>query len=404
MKIRLCIRYVIALVLLVIMYMLMMGCTDTTGSAGAVAVFDGNSRCRYCNAKITNDDINTLSKHGNGVCAPAIDYIDPATHLCNYCGKPYVYNAQSSHGTNVCVYECAGTTGHRVPTDGDHSACGICGGWLCVSMHGDGVCDTAASEPTAEPTLKPTLKPTNSSKSNVLFNPVTVYKENSSDNTLRIFTATFPNGKVFDMRTIEARKNIIVIAHKNVKINAVASDDKATVSGDIGKLDLKLGENSFCVTVTAQDGTKAYFNFNIKVIKPEVISEPKSSKTPTSVPSPTPTPVSTPTPTPVPTPTKIVCPKCVNSVDNVSEHLMACGHYSCDTDQSIPTEVVVHEPGQCGESGHYWCDGNDHTLIECGVAEHYCGDGKKHLICAYCQGAFCDDKHKGNTVCPDISA
>lgn len=396
MKIGLYIRRCITLILpVLICWPLIIGCTDTTGSAGAVAVFDGNSRCRYCNAKITNDDIDKLNEHGNGVCAPEIDFIDSATHLCNYCGKPYVYNAQNSHGKNVCVYNCAGATGHRVPAAGNHSSCEICGDWLCINTHGEGICGTSQS------TEESSSETTSASPESV-----SLGKTKSSDNTLRIFSATFPNGTVIDMRTIAARQNIVVTAQDSVTVKTTASHSKATVSGDKGTLKLSLGANNFCVTVTSEDSTIAYFYFTITVKSDKPVTIPVETTRPSATKIPTTTPTTPPTlkpatpPTFNPTVDKIVCPKCQNNVKSIKDHLKNCGHYSCD-DSFQSQEGNNHDPAICGESGHYSCDGKDHYISYCNNASHHCGDGMTHLYCPIpnCTGTLCDNDHYGKT-CP----
>lgn len=347
--------------------------------------------------------MDNLKEHGNGVCASEIDFVDSSTHLCNYCGKPYVYNAQSSHGMDVCVYRCAGETGHRVPSAGDHLPCVICGDWLCINSHGEGICGYSESTD-ASSSESADASSSESAESEPLG------ETKSLDNTLRIFTATFPDGTEIDMRKVEARKNIVVTAQASVEVKATASDDKATVSGDKGTLKLSLGKNSFRVIVTAEDETEAYFNFTITVnaptLKPTLMRIPEPTPAPTpeepaptpEEPTPAPEPKPAPEPTPTPIPVKVVCLKCKNGVNTIGEHRMDCGHYSCDTDLSMEYE---HEPGECGVSGHYWCDGNDHSAIECHIAGHYCGDGMRHFICAKCNGVFCDDKHRGHSICPD---
>lgn len=50
---------------------------------------------------------------------------------------------------------------------------------------------------------------------------------------------------------------------EKVKISAQAESGKATVSG-LGEVSLKVGENSFAITVTAEDGTKKTYNIKIK--------------------------------------------------------------------------------------------------------------------------------------------
>ena len=92
----------------------------------------------------------------------------------------------------------------------------------------------------------------------------------SSDRSLRLFTATFLDGYVVDMKDPDKRKNITVENMYSVDVSAIPSDSKAELSGDMGKLSLNPGSNDFWVFVTAEDGTQSTFHYNITVVRTRV--------------------------------------------------------------------------------------------------------------------------------------
>ncbi len=198
----------------------------------------------------------------------------------------------SEAATDEVVYVPCEHCGAEVDSEDEavllsHSACEYCNDPVCVGEHGDGICNKAESaEPAAseeesadsEPAAEPTPTPV----------PL------SSDSTLRAFSATFPNGKTFDMKDPDERKDIVVVDQKTVDISAAASDRRASISGHTGTLELKMGANDFRAVVTAEDGTKSYFDFTITVVKPR--------------PRPTPTPAPVPAPSEEPTPSESIPP------------------------------------------------------------------------------------------------
>lgn len=179
----------------------------------------------------------------------------------------------SSEGGQVNL-PCGHTA--EVEAQADHQSCSLCGGYVCSGEHGDGICVepaadatvSAAAESTPAPVQEPTPAPT----------PTPIPK--SSDSHLRVFNATFPNGKFVDMKDSQARKNITVTNVYSVDVSAITSDSRASVSGDVGTLELEDGINEFIVTVTAEDGSKSHFEYSITVLKPAPKRRPKPSSEP----------------------------------------------------------------------------------------------------------------------------
>lgn len=98
----------------------------------------------------------------------------------------------------------------------------------------------------------------------------------SGDNSLRSFYVEFPNGTTVDMKDPDVRKAIAVSDVTSAVVTARASHGNATVSGDKGNITLVEGENKFRVTVTAEDGSKAYFNYVINVTATPAVSSDAS--------------------------------------------------------------------------------------------------------------------------------
>ena len=107
----------------------------------------------------------------------------------------------------------------------------------------------------------------------------------------------------------------------------------------------------------------------------------------------------------------VTCPNCSATVGKETAHVAECGtagHYTCDElDHSVCTycgngfvcqgghgDGVCTTPtcsncgkevssstahvAACGASGHYTCDGDDHSAASCGISGHYKCDGGNH--------------------------
>ncbi len=178
-------------------------------------------------------------------------------------------------------------------------------------------------QPTAAPEPTPTAAPTTPV-------PTATPQAASSDATLRVFTAVFPDGTSVDMKNKEARQSIAVTAQYSVDVQAAASDSNAVVSGDVGALALQPGANSFRVTVTAEDGSQAHFNYAITVKEP--VAE-----------SPTPAP----TPEPVTAPEEPSHEHAYTWANNEEQHWQVC---SCaDSSAPLPHDWKSMGAGDCRE-------------------------------------------------------
>lgn len=71
------------------------------------------------------------------------------------------------------------------------------------------------------------------------------------------------------------------------------------------------------------------------------------------------------------------CSKCLEDQGS-NLHFMSCGHYSCEVGRE------GHGNAGCGTSGHYACDGGDHS------------------ICFNCRKGLCNGREHGVGVCPHV--
>jgi len=106
---------------------------------------------------------------------------------------------------------------------------------------------TATPEPTPTATPKPT-------------------PQLSSDTSLSQFTITLSNGKSFDILSENGGDGFTITGSTSLTyatIVIIANDKNATISGDIGKLDLVKGKNSFKIVIMAENGNKRTIRFTI---------------------------------------------------------------------------------------------------------------------------------------------
>jgi len=118
---------------------------------------------------------------------------------------------------------------------------------------------------------KPAEKPSNTTKPTPTTEPTTttkpVEKPKSSDNTLS--ELIIKEGEITPVFEIDVREYSLIIPYEMTEVNVTAtpSDSKATVEIE-GNKDLKEGENTVTVKVTAEDGTVA--NYIVKVTRKRV--------------------------------------------------------------------------------------------------------------------------------------
>ena len=112
---------------------------------------------------------------------------------------------------------------------------------------------------------KPAEKPTNTTKPTPVTKPVEIPK--SSDNTLS--ELTIKEGAISPTFEKDVREYTLTIPYETTEVNVTAkpSDSKATVEIE-GNKDLKEGENTVTIKVTAEDGTTT--NYIVKVTRKRV--------------------------------------------------------------------------------------------------------------------------------------
>lgn len=246
---------------------------------------------------------------------------------CSICGETGLEVDQISHehGVGVCALQArCRNKGHYIlmgETGDQHAQCGICQGWLCSGSHGQGTCQPPATpEPTTEPTPRPTLEPTPEPIPELTPTPEpeetpeptarptpapettptplptatpepaptplptatpqpmpqlptpspvpgagpTGEPDSSADGdwTLEDFYVTMEDGTVYGLSRPEKR-TVTCSGASYATVTATPRSSTATVTGDVGRVSLKPGENHFRVTVTARSGEYESFNFTI---------------------------------------------------------------------------------------------------------------------------------------------